>query len=116
MKNLSNSLILLKRLLYGRIIALAGKNNRRFSENLNQKILAFIQQNSHRQLPKREELLSPEILIPCYNHGKYLRWNLLPLENVSVPITIIDDHSTDNSPEIISELSKFFQFKMIKIK
>jgi glycosyltransferase involved in cell wall biosynthesis len=44
-----------------------------------------------------------DIVVPCYNYGRYLRQcvdSLLTQEGVDVRVLIIDDCSTDDSPEI----------------
>jgi glycosyltransferase involved in cell wall biosynthesis len=44
-----------------------------------------------------------DVIVPCYNYGSYLAGcvrSLLDQEGVSVRVLVIDDHSSDNTPEI----------------
>ena len=48
-------------------------------------------------------MASVDVVVPCYNYARYLRAcveSVLSQENVDVRITIIDDHSPDNTPEV----------------
>jgi hypothetical protein len=52
-------------------------------------------------------MVTVEILIPCYNYGKYLVdcvESVLSQKNVNVDILIIDDCSPDNTPEVCRQL------------
>jgi glycosyltransferase involved in cell wall biosynthesis len=54
------------------------------------------------------------ILVPCYNHERYVEALVLSVINQSYPnveLIVIDDGSTDSSVEILSELSCRFGFK-----
>ena len=77
---------------------------------LNQKINLFA--SSQCNLLTRENSFLPEIVIPCFNHGKYLA-DALSSINIDIPITVVDDASTDETPLIISELKKQYRFKLI---
>jgi GT2 family glycosyltransferase len=81
--------------------------------DLNQKINQFV--SSQHNFLIRESHFLPEIVIPCFNHGKYLA-DALSSINIDVPITIIDDASKDETPFIISELKKQYRFKLITNK
>ena len=66
--------------------------------------------------------LDPEkkvsIIIPSYNHEKYLRESIesaLLQTYSNTEILIIDDHSSDSSPEIISEYIEKYPTKIKKI-
>jgi glycosyltransferase involved in cell wall biosynthesis len=44
-----------------------------------------------------------DVIVPCYNYARYLRTcvdSLLSQEGVGVRVLILDDHSTDSSPDI----------------
>ena len=44
-----------------------------------------------------------DVVVPCYNYGRYLKscvGSLLSQEGVDVRVLIIDDTSTDDSPQI----------------
>ncbi len=40
--------------------------------SLNKKITRFIVGYKDKSIPARKSVFKPEILIPCYNHGRYL--------------------------------------------
>ncbi len=49
-----------------------------------------------------------DVVIPCYNYARYLRGcvqSVLSQENVNVRILIIDDASTDETPQVGAELA-----------
>jgi len=79
---------------------------------INKNINLFIKNNIKKSLSPRETNLKPEILIPCFNHGKYLKLAIKNIPN-NIPITIINDCSTDNTLEIIKDLQKNFKFNFI---
>lgn len=82
--------------------------------SLNDRLAAFIDRNSHRALPVREKTFQPEILIPCFNHGRYLPFLLDVLEGGHVPITIIDDHSDEPNRALIEECRSQYGAKVIR--
>jgi glycosyltransferase involved in cell wall biosynthesis len=52
---------------------------------------------------------SVSVFIPCYNYGRFLREctrSVLTQEGVDVSVLIIDDASTDDSPQVASELAR----------
>ncbi|HWK68759.1 MAG TPA: glycosyltransferase family A protein [Rhizobiaceae bacterium] len=54
-------------------------------------------------------MVKVQVLVPCYNYGRYLEQNVqsvLDQEGVDVDILIIDDCSSDNTPEVCGELMK----------
>jgi glycosyltransferase involved in cell wall biosynthesis len=79
---------------------------------INKNINNFINKNKDLKLPVRESDLKPEIIIPCYNHGKFIEYALQSVPK-NVPVTVINDKSTDNSLEIILKLKNKFNFKLI---
>lgn len=78
-----------------------------------QRISKFRDSLKDKKLPNRETEILPEILIPCYNHGKYLPYLFETLKDVTCPITIINDNSSDNTKDYIDKLGQFFKFKLI---
>ena len=104
--------------LFKFVLKLINQRNRWIAEErkINIKILSFIQSKKDVPLPEREKQFNKEIIIPCYNHGKYLKFILNILEGVEIPITIIDDCSTDDSKRIILDLNKQYPFKFIENK
>ena len=47
------------------------------------------------------------IIIPCYNHGKYLReavQSIWDQHSPAIEIIVVDDGSTDNTQEVVKEL------------
>lgn len=81
---------------------------------LNDKIRAFIEEHQHRPLPPRESVLKPEILIPCFNHGRFLNNMIEPIANAGVPITVIDDHSDEPNRELIEKAGRRFGLKVLR--
>lgn len=80
----------------------------RIKKNIN----IFIEKYKDKQFKEREVVFSPEILIPCYNHGKFLKDALSSLPT-SIPITIINDASDDDTINCIKYLAKDYHFKTI---
>jgi len=60
------------------------------------------------------------VIIPCYNHGKYLREAIESLYDnwitIDMEVMVVDDCSTDDSFAIATELSKEFGFQLHKMK
>jgi glycosyltransferase involved in cell wall biosynthesis len=51
-----------------------------------------------------------DVVIPCYNYGRYLRAcvdSVLSQRGVNVRVLVIDDCSSDSTPEVASELTRF---------
>jgi len=80
--------------------------------NIDKHMRRFIEEYSSRSLPEREREFRPEVLIPCFNHGAFVRAALSSAPD-GIPVTVINDASTDDTPEILIELSKRFRFKLI---
>lgn len=56
------------------------------------------------------------VLLPSFNHDKYIKEAILSVLNQTyenIELIVIDDGSTDNSNEIISNLQKVYNFKYI---
>ncbi len=54
------------------------------------------------------------VLVPCYNHARYIEALVLSVINQSyanVELIVIDDGSTDSSVELLSELSSRYEFE-----
>lgn len=97
-----------------RILGLYKPTPNRFKvSTLNERVLNFIKTKDGQVLPERETILLPEIIIPCYNHGRYLEYLFMTLPT-DLPITIINDNSTDDSEIYIDKLKKKYNFKVIK--
>lgn len=80
--------------------------------NINKNINCFIEKYRDKQIQEREISFLPEILIPCYNHGKFLKDALSSLPS-DIPITIINDASDDDTINHIEYLSSDYIFKLI---
>ncbi|MCX6155032.1 MAG: glycosyltransferase family A protein [Candidatus Kapabacteria bacterium] len=80
--------------------------------SINKKLIDFYHRHKDIPLPERESEFLPEVLIPCYNHGKFLESALKSIPK-DISITIINDSSTDNTLEIIQELKSKYSFKLI---
>ena len=83
------------------------------NRNINYNINKFIAEFKGDILP-REIHLKPEILIPCFNQGSYLKNALFSVCKSSIETTVINDASTDDTPNYIEELKKEFKFKLIQ--
>lgn len=54
-------------------------------------------------------MTSVEVIVPCYNYARYLSAcveSVLSQENVDVSVLIIDDQSTDDTPEVCRQLTQ----------
>lgn len=80
-------------------------------ENINTSIRRFVAE-CRKPLPPREAVLRPEILIPCFNQGRYLADTLSSLP-AGVPVTIINDASTDDTAEHLYVLKETYDFKLL---
>ncbi len=66
-----------------------------------------------------EQTRKVTVLVPSYNHGQFIRERILSVLNQTysnIELIIIDDCSTDNSHEIISELQAIYGFKYLRNK
>ena len=57
------------------------------------------------------------VLVPCFNHAKYIETCILSVINQSyknIELIVLDDGSTDGSYEIAEQLKLKFDFKLIK--
>ena len=73
----------------------------------------FIVEHQGMSLPERETTFRHEVLIPCYNHGRFLPGVLESLRDKKVQVTIINDASTDTTAACIAELQRAHVFKLI---
>jgi GT2 family glycosyltransferase len=80
--------------------------------HLNTNLREFSEERSGHPLPARENDLQHEVLIPCYNHGRFLRDALGSIPQ-DITTTVIDDASTDDTAEIVQVLRKNFHFNLI---
>lgn len=85
--------------------------NKMKDEAINENIRRFVAGRSL-PLPPRETVLAPEVLIPCFNQGRFLRQALASLP-ADLPATVIDDASTDDTAEHIAALKTEFSFRLI---
>ena len=56
-------------------------------------------------------------LVPSYNHGNYIRERILSIINQTysnIELIVIDDHSTDGSHAIISEMQAIYRFTYLR--
>jgi hypothetical protein len=88
------------------------------NSKLNANIRAFMLRTVGQKLPDRETQIIPEVLIPCYNQGRYLFQALESIKKngFSGAVTIINDASTDDTERNIYELAKNYQFHLITNK
>ncbi len=84
------------------------KKNRKINANIRN----FVAEYNDKAHPVREETLLPEVLIPCFNQGRYVEAALESIPE-GIPITVINDASTDNTPKILLELHQKFGFNLI---
>ena len=86
---------------------------RRKNARINRNVRDFMERAAPASRSARETRFLPEVLIPCYNHGRYIE---AAIESVPAgcPITVVDDASTDDTPEIIRTLSTRFAFKSLR--
>ena len=82
------------------------------NQRINQNIREFVKMYAHNALIPREDTFKPEIIIPCYNHGQFLQYTLKSLP-IDIAITIVNDASTDDTSEHISNLQHSYHFKLL---
>lgn len=86
------------------------RKNRRLNTQLRQ----FAQKYGHQANRPREKKFSPEIIIPCYNQGRFLNDTLRSIyHHDQIDITVVNDASTDDTANYIRDLAKHFKFKLI---
>lgn len=88
------------------------KKNARVNENIRQ----FLAGRAEAELPPREEDMRVEVLIPCYNHGRYLEDALRSVysNGSGFAVTVINDASTDDTARHIERLRGSHDFKYIE--
>ncbi|MBP2652689.1 MAG: glycosyltransferase family 2 protein [Firmicutes bacterium] len=79
--------------------------------NIEKNIKLFAAEYNKTQ-PKREDVLWPEVIVPCYNQGRFLR-DALESVPEGISVTVINDASNDNTAEEIACLMHDYQFKLI---
>jgi len=60
-----------------------------------------------------KEMPLVSVIVPCYNHEKYVEQTIESIVNQTyknIELIVIDDGSKDNSPKILEELSKKYNF------
>lgn len=56
---------------------------------------------------------NPCILIPCYNHGRFLEKTIKSLEYLKIPCLVVDDGSTDGGTRLIKQLPETYPWVQI---
>ena len=83
---------------------------------INRAINRFIEERRDAPAPK-EEIFAPEVLIPCFNQGRFLKTALDSVNAQCPPIgckvTVINDASTDDTLEHIRRLQAEYSFTLI---
>ena len=82
--------------------------NRRLNRNINR----FQRDYASRETIPREVSLRPEVLIPCFNHGRFLACALASVP-IGIPVTVINDASTDDTRQIAEHLQERYAFKLV---
>lgn len=83
------------------------------NRNLNRALRNFAQSHMG-PFPERETELKPEVIIPCFNQGRFLAAALGSIwYDGDLAITVVNDASTDDTAEQIRQLSGRFEFKPI---
>jgi len=82
--------------------------NRRIKQNISN----FIDLHRNDILPPKETIILPEVIIPCFNHGKYIETAIKSIPK-DIPLTIVNDASTDNTHEILTSIKPYYSFKVI---
>lgn len=102
--------------LFKEAYTIAWRNNRNTSikknRDINKSINEFIA-NLDKTIQPRETDFKPEILIPCYNQGRFLKDALSSINKRDIAVTIINDASTDDTAKYIEEVKKEYKFKLI---
>lgn len=88
---------------------------------LNAHVKHFTKHYSRNVSIPRENFFLPEVVIPCYNHGQFLLQALSSIApqiainsmKARIPVTVINDASTDDSKVIAEQLQQRFGFKLI---
>ncbi|MBP2645427.1 MAG: putative glycosyltransferase protein [Firmicutes bacterium] len=78
--------------------------------NINHNIQLFLAQNRN-TLPPRENHFQMEVIIPCYNQGRFLNDALRSVPQ-EIPVTVINDASTDDTSKEIASLAKLYPFSL----
>ena len=86
---------------------------RRKNRRLNRNVHDFLRSYAGGALPPRESIIAPEVVIPCFNHGRFLESALESIP-AGCPVTIVDDASTDDTPEVVARLESRFAFRLLR--
>ena len=76
-------------------------------------VQAFQESLRGKTMSARETEFKLEFIVPTYNHAPYLQQCLESLPP-GIPITVVDDASTDNTSSVLDELSKRISFKRLR--
>jgi GT2 family glycosyltransferase len=84
------------------------------NRNINKNIQQFIKKYS-KDLKPREKKLRPEVIVTCYNQGKFIETALFSIRAASsdIDVTVIDDASPDGSQNQIRKLIVNYNFTFI---
>lgn len=102
--------------LFKEAYTIAWRNNRNAAlkkdKDINKSINAFIA-GLDKTIQPRETEFKLEVLIPCYNQGRFLNDALASINQKDIAVTIINDASTDDTAKQIEDLKKEYSFKLI---
>lgn len=86
---------------------------RRKDRGLHAAINAFIEERRGVRVT-REASFRPEVLIPCFNHGRYVETALRSVIPRETEVTVIDDASTDGTRDVLRALQQNCRFRLIE--
>lgn len=82
-------------------------------DRVNHKLLKIYQNNYHEKVKVRpERIKSISVIVPCYNHSKYLKDALNSILNQTrLPdeVILIDDNSTDSTLQVLQRFSEDYK-------
>ncbi len=68
------------------------------------------------KIEEKKELPLVSVIVPCYNHERFITTCIESIYSQTyknIELTVIDDGSTDNSPQILKELQAKYGFNLI---